>query len=539
MRFRRSLFLSGYQGCFFLAGKVPKHSSPEVMVIVLHTSSSSASEYRLPRLTRVNYTPRILGFAATFIAIAWLTLERGWSYWNLPIAALYFLIYPHLLCWSDRWRRATVSIEHRAMMFDSLVLGAWCAHIDFSGWISFTLLAAVVLNNTMTGGVRQCALALGFFVLGIALVAFVSGVVWSPEAPLGINVLTMTSLQLYIFSIAWVFYVQKSRLVSTKKNAEQKNVIFAAMLELSDLNDQVDTFDALVDAALGVLQRLYPDQSFGFVLKDPRVSDELYFATFTPDLDQEQQSILERRLARVREHLPQGYFLNTTDQHTGSFVFPLRERFDRFQGLLLIQGATLPEPERQALQFLIKQLSTAVANKLLTLELKAAAERDALTGIYNRGHLESELIEAQNRLKANADEHFSVILIDLIGLKPVNDQYGHAAGDDLIRIVAEALKGICRDQDQVFRYGGDEFVILCRREHEAAATALMQRIGTRVKDWTVSLTTDDGSQIETPIQLSIGLASSDQVSPGDVLKLADERMYADKERWYRERKRYR
>lgn len=425
------------------------------------------------------------------------------------------------------------------MMFDGLMLGAWCAHINFSGWITFTLLAAVILNNTMTGGVRQCARALGFFVLGIAAVAFVSGVAWAPEAPLGINVLTMMSLQLYIFSIAWVFYVQKSRLVDTKKNAEQKNVIFTAMLELSDLNDQVESFESLVKAALDVLQRLYPDQSFGFVLKDPRNSGELYFATFTPDLDQEQQSILKRRMARTREHLPQGYFLNTTDQHTGSFVFPLRERFDRFQGLLLIQGATLPEAERQALKLLIKQLSTAVANKLLTLELQAAAERDALTGISNRGHLETKLTEAQNRLKVDQNDHFSVILIDLIGLKPINDQYGHAAGDDLIRRVADALKSICRDQDQVFRYGGDEFVILCRSEDETGAAALMHRIETQVKNRAINLTTADGGEIDARIQLSVGLARSDQVSPEDVLKLADERMYVDKERWYRERKRYR
>ena len=69
--------------------------------------------------------------------------------------------------------------------------------------------------------------------------------------------------------------------------------------------------------------------------------------------------------------------------------------------------------------------------------------------------------------------------------------------------------------------------------------ALMQRIDRQVKHKNISLTTDDGNQIETPIQLSVGLASSDQVQPEDVLKLADERMYADKERWYRDRKRYR
>jgi hypothetical protein len=55
----------------------------------------------------------------------------------------------------------------------------------------------------------------------------------------------------------------------------------------------------------------------------------------------------------------------------------------------------LPDAEREALRLLLKQLGIAVANKLLTLELKAAAERDALTGTFNRGHLENELTEAQ------------------------------------------------------------------------------------------------------------------------------------------------
>lgn len=188
---------------------------------------------------------------------------------------------------------------------------------------------------------------------------------------------------------------------------------------------------------------------------------------------------------------------------------------------------------------LLQQLSTTIANKLLSLELKSTAERDALTGIYNRGRLEQEIAEAQVRLRDNADAHFSVILIDLVGLKPINDQYGHIAGDQLICSAADALCAICREDDRLFRFGGDEFVILCMEETGQGARALMQRIQDNVRGQTVSLPTDQGDALDVHLELSVGLASSDQVPPNEVLKCADERMYADKKHWYARRARYR
>lgn len=265
----------------------------------------------------------------------------------------------------------------------------------------------------------------------------------------------------------------------------------------------------------------------------------LHFAAYTQDLDEEQRDRLQYQLARVSEYLPKGHFINITDQGEGSYVFPLKQRFDRFQGLLLIHGQPLPEEECQSMTLLLQQLSTTIANKLLSLELKSTAERDALTGIYNRGRLEQEIAEAQVRLRDNADAHFSVILIDLVGLKPINDQYGHIAGDQLICSAADALCAICREDDRLFRFGGDEFVILCMEETGQGARALMQRIQDNVRGQTVSLPTDQGDALDVHLELSVGLASSDQVPPNEVLKCADERMYADKKHWYARRARYR
>lgn len=482
--------------------------------------------------------PRVFGFVAIFVAISWLTYVRDWSAWIYFSAAVYFLLYPHGVYWFDRLRESRKGIEIPAMMFDAFMLALWTVVIEFSGWVSFTFLAAVILNNTMTGGLSQFMRAACCYGAGLLVGVLLFGTHWSPEAPLGIEVMTMMALLVYIFLVARVLSIQNRRLFCTKTDAEKKNVIFLTMLKLTDLGDQSETLERLIDEALKVLQGLYPNQSFGFVLKDPEVS-ALHFAAYTQDLDEEQRDRLQCQLSRVSEYLPKGHFVNITDQGNDSYVFPLKQRFDRFQGLLLIHGQKLPEDERQSMKLLLKQLSTTIANKLLSLELKSAAERDALTGIYNRGRLEQEIAKAQLRLRDNVNAHFSVILIDLIGLKQINDQYGHIAGDQLICSAADALRAICREDDRLFRFGGDEFVILCMDETGQGARALMQRIHDNVKGRVVSLPTDQGDTLAVPVELSVGLACSDQVPPDEVLKCADERMYEDKKHWYAEHDRYR
>lgn len=222
---------------------------------------------------------------------------------------------------------------------------------------------------------------------GLIAGGLVFGFHWSPEAPLGIEVITMVALQVYIFVVAWVFSIQNQRLFRTKNDTEKKNILFSTMLNLTDLGDQSETFEQLVEEALKVLQGLYPNQSFGFALKDPDDPGSLHFSAFTSDLDEDQRAFLHQQLMSVRDFLPLGYFVEAVDRADDSFVFPLKQHFDRFQGLLLMHGQKLPEQEWQSLRLLLKQLSTTIANKLLSLELKSAAERDALTGIYNRGRL--------------------------------------------------------------------------------------------------------------------------------------------------------
>lgn len=107
--------------------------------------------------------------------------------------------------------------------------------------------------------------------------------------------------------------------------------------------------------------------------------------------------------------------------------------------------------------------------------LRLAAERDALTGLLNHGAfhraLEEELVRARHE-----DAPFAVLLLDLDGFKQVNDLHGHAAGDEVLRRVAQAIRRECRSTDIGGRLGGDEFALLLPHLDGAGASAVAVRI---------------------------------------------------------------
>ena len=92
-------------------------------------------------------------------------------------------------------------------------------------------------------------------------------------------------------------------------------------------------------------------------------------------------------------------------------------------------------------------------------ELKLRATFDELTGCYNRASILRALEANVASGRRHADR--AVMFLDLDSFKEVNDRYGHAAGDELLRVVAERLRGALRDEDLVGRIGGDEFLVVC------------------------------------------------------------------------------
>ncbi|WP_295850351.1 EAL domain-containing protein [uncultured Xylophilus sp.] len=114
-------------------------------------------------------------------------------------------------------------------------------------------------------------------------------------------------------------------------------------------------------------------------------------------------------------------------------------------------------------------------------ELRLRAFADALTGLPNRLLLEDRLEHALQRLDRIGDvrraERIALLFIDLDGFKPINDSFGHAAGDLILQTAADRLRGLARTSDTVARIGGDEFLLLLEGVPDAAGSAIVaQRV---------------------------------------------------------------
>src|SRR5262249_44465369 len=108
-------------------------------------------------------------------------------------------------------------------------------------------------------------------------------------------------------------------------------------------------------------------------------------------------------------------------------------------------------------------------------DLLARTGRDALTGTFDRGRLEPQGRETTGEA-AQARRPVSLLLIDIDHFKSFNDEFGHAAGDAVIRRIARGIMTAVRASDLVFRFGGEEFVVICEGLGSEPALALGERV---------------------------------------------------------------
>ncbi|MDQ2076347.1 diguanylate cyclase domain-containing protein [Marinimicrobium sp. ABcell2] len=167
----------------------------------------------------------------------------------------------------------------------------------------------------------------------------------------------------------------------------------------------------------------------------------------------------------------------------------------------------------------------------LNQRLEKMAATDSLTQMANRHAFEQALAAEVNRCKADGRYHFGIMVLDINGLKPINDNHGHEAGDQLIVAVARHLSKICRDEDLVARVGGDEFYILLRSAGEASARALERRLVATESALSLTLETDSGS-FSHPITYSLGFATTEHTPIDELITRADQAMYARKSAYY-------
>jgi two-component system cell cycle response regulator len=171
-------------------------------------------------------------------------------------------------------------------------------------------------------------------------------------------------------------------------------------------------------------------------------------------------------------------------------------------------------------QVLIKRLRRQLAEKQNhSMILRGLAMIDALTGLYNRRFAEQRLA-AEVARSARKGHPLTVVLLDLNEFKPINDSYGHAAGDLVLQEFAAALNRAIRGGDLAVRMGGDEFLLILPECNHAQLQLVLDRIGPLEVAW-------EGHRF--PIKYSVGwkeYVSGDL--PESMLVAADQALYANK-----------
>ena len=165
-------------------------------------------------------------------------------------------------------------------------------------------------------------------------------------------------------------------------------------------------------------------------------------------------------------------------------------------------------------------LASAISNNLLMDRLKILSSKDILTGVMNRNEM-NNYVDKLSKDDATVGNSVGVIFADLNGLKRINDDYGHNAGDTLLKNAARTLEEVF-DTNDIFRAGGDEFTIILTGITEEELSKRVAAIR-------------EASKKYEHVCFAIGQCYNDNKSNvRTALKIADERMYEDKRRFYEE-----
>jgi diguanylate cyclase (GGDEF)-like protein len=165
------------------------------------------------------------------------------------------------------------------------------------------------------------------------------------------------------------------------------------------------------------------------------------------------------------------------------------------------------------------QLSS-IQKRLSSVEKRVGA--DGLTGIKNRMAFDETVQQIGRTYRQNTALNWTIAVVDLDRLKPLNDTRGHAAGDAFIKLMADELSAIGRQSDSVFRTGGDEFAMLFSHAESDISGSVYRRFSRSIQKIRKTLQYD--------VNASIGFASLDEANGNleNWIAMADRRMYEQK-----------
>ena len=211
----------------------------------------------------------------------------------------------------------------------------------------------------------------------------------------------------------------------------------------------------------------------------------------------------------LRGHHSISYSLSHEGEHLGELIFRRNQRFS--------------EQEQGYLESLLAALLFPMRNTLLYRAATQSALRDPLTDTGNRIAMDQTL-QREIELARRHMQPLSLLMLDIDHFKQVNDTHGHGAGDDVLKAVAASIKNQLRNVDMVFRYGGEEFLILLSNTSREAAALVGERLrcAAQAEDYPA-----DGRTVELTVSLGCSTLLPGE-SAESLLRRADSALYVAK-----------
>lgn len=195
---------------------------------------------------------------------------------------------------------------------------------------------------------------------------------------------------------------------------------------------------------------------------------------------------------------------------------------DKFLASLRFESSPQLEANQLVFKLFVKQLSS-------WLELVDIARSDALVQCGNRKAFDEDLAHYQKRYRdSEATWNFGLFILDVNGLKAINDQYGHDLGDELIRTSSSHILGVLSENDSFYRIGGDEFALLTKGMNGKECAYLAEQL--QVSQESLKFFDKEGKAYDA--YYSIGWSCSDNTALFKMFTVADELMYQDKREYY-------
>jgi diguanylate cyclase (GGDEF)-like protein len=324
----------------------------------------------------------------------------------------------------------------------------------------------------------------------------------------------------------------RSLLAMLKQQTDELDALKKLSINLTSSLDLPDVLDAVVSEAVRLIENardvnifLYKNHklSFGAALDADGTRNKPWAKPrangLTATVARDGQTIIVEDMTKhpLFQHIPAHW--------VGSIIgIPLKVG-TTVVGVMNLSRSTVggfTSSELRLLSLLSDQAAVAISNASLHQMISRQAYSDTLTGLPNRRALDERLEEEVLSARRN-NYSFAVIMMDLDGFKAVNDTYGHAIGDDVLRLVFGQMARGVRTTDFLARYGGDELTLILSQTELSSAQVVTEKIIEGMKKLKYKL--PDGRRLKIGISGGIALYPVHARSGPDLLRAADAALY--------------